>query len=153
MFIGTTPPIQPTPPQPVFCAECGSEVSAIAWRCANCGNRLHVSGGITYARPHLSLLVESQCAKQTKARSKVILQILGELATMLFFIFLAWLKWSQFDNRRPIRLVHIPQLGGMDPAILLMMFIFGAPLLYWIWTVVDRLLSIPSKPRITNESR
>ncbi len=45
MFLGS-PPIQPSAPSPVYCAECGCTVDPTAWLCANCGSKLHEPGAM-----------------------------------------------------------------------------------------------------------
>jgi hypothetical protein len=50
-MIPCTPPIQPSAPPPVYCAECGCEVYPIAWLCATCGKNLHEPGAMTSMRP------------------------------------------------------------------------------------------------------
>jgi hypothetical protein len=46
-----TPPIQPSSPPAVYCAECGCEVDPVAWLCATCGRNLHEPEAMSSMRP------------------------------------------------------------------------------------------------------
>jgi hypothetical protein len=76
-----TPPIQPSPPPPVYCTECGREVYPPAWLCATCGKPLHEPGAMTSTR------INAPATQKNSKPDRIIGEgIFAVLIVVLFFV-------------------------------------------------------------------
>ncbi len=91
MLLGS-PPIQPSAPPPVYCAECGCEVDPDAWLCANCGSKLHVAGALKSTSSYTSAIPANSIHTHGKARA--IYRFFLYLGCFAMYVALTWGKDS-----------------------------------------------------------
>jgi hypothetical protein len=86
------PPIQPSSPPAVYCAECGCEVDPAAWLCATCGMNLHEQGAMSSMRPFAT--ATSRDKEHGRSAAERIFAILLVVSFVIVFDAVTWQKRS-----------------------------------------------------------
>jgi hypothetical protein len=99
MLLGS-PPIQPSPPPPVYCAECGCEVDPDAWLCASCGSKLHVPGALTSTSAHASAYAPAAQTNSihTHSKARAVYRFFLYLGCFALYVALTWGQDSPGDD-------------------------------------------------------
>jgi hypothetical protein len=97
MFLGS-PPIQPSAPPPVYCAECGCEIDPDAWLCASCGSKLHVPGALTSTSAYAHAVPTNSIHAHSKARA--VYRFFLYLGCFAMYVALTWGHDSPDDDPR-----------------------------------------------------
>jgi hypothetical protein len=117
-----TPPIQPSPPPPVYCTECGCEVYPAAWLCATCGKPLHEPGAMTSCCPY---------ARVTSKNSKPDFIVGEQMFAVLLGVVFAIL-WIASEMHK------YPQKSIDWVGFCILALAGGAELLFWLEVYFDR---------------
>jgi hypothetical protein len=87
-----TPPIQPSSPPAVYCAECGCEVDPAAWLCATCGMNLHEPGAMSSTHPFAT--ATSRDKEHGRSATERIFVILLVVAIAIVYDAVTWQRRS-----------------------------------------------------------
>jgi hypothetical protein len=115
MFLGT-PPIQPSAPPPVYCAECGCEVDPAAWLCAICGRNLHEPDAMTPTRPFATAT-----SKDKRRGKSAVERFFAVLLVVGFVVVFDAVQWQRLHSGNP---------GHSKASILI---VNSIALLFWSW--------------------